>query len=465
MAVDYISALGAGASFNTKEIVSALIEAERAPQENQINRKLDRDEAEISALSDAKAAFSDLRSAALKLNDLSDFSEFSISNTQSTTFSASASSTATPGNHSVTISSIAKAQRTTGLNGAGNGFSSAVQFLNGGNSFDLTISIGASNPVSHTVSVTNTTPKGVAEAINAADLGISANVVDMGTSGTNYAIQLAGTTGAESAFSIAESVSDLSFSTPSGFNAADASLVVNGVNFTRSENAISDIIDGITLNLNSATTGAASLNVNADTSVAKQNILDFVTSYNTTKSKLDSLTSAEEDGALSGDSIIRQTIGDIRAKVIGSSSTPGTSLSTFSDLGVSITKSGTLEINETKLDSALLTSFSDATKILSADTNNQSEIGDASRGIAGDLAKLLADISSTTGYFTTRTDNLQRAVTTHNADLQDLDERMEAVKARYEKQFVAMQKIIEEMNNTRENLINSFENLPFTAKK
>ena len=38
--IDYINALGAGASFDTKKIVEALVEAERAGAEQQIQRKL-----------------------------------------------------------------------------------------------------------------------------------------------------------------------------------------------------------------------------------------------------------------------------------------------------------------------------------------------------------------------------------------------------------------------------------------
>ena len=45
-----------------------------------------------------------------------------------------------------------------------------------------------------------------------------------------------------------------------------------------------------------------------------------------------------------------------------------------------------------------------------------------------------------------------------------LEERMEALQARYTKQFAAMNNVVNEMNNTRDNLISSFENLPFTSK-
>ena len=49
-------------------------------------------------------------------------------------------------------------------------------------------------------------------------------------------------------------------------------------------------------------------------------------------------------------------------------------------------------------------------------------------------------------------------------ELSDLEERMEKVEDRYNRQFLAMQKIIDEMNSTKEGLINSLEYLPFTNK-
>ena len=48
--IDYINALGAGASFDTKSIVESLVQAERAGSEAQIQRKLASAEAKISGL-------------------------------------------------------------------------------------------------------------------------------------------------------------------------------------------------------------------------------------------------------------------------------------------------------------------------------------------------------------------------------------------------------------------------------
>ena len=69
----------------------------------------------------------------------------------------------------------------------------------------------------------------------------------------------------------------------------------------------------------------------------------------------------------------------------------------------------------------------------------------------------MATITTTAASLTTR--NLGYA-----EELKDLDTRMEQVEERYNRQFLVMQQIIEEMNSTKDSLISSLDNLPFTSK-
>ena len=62
MAIDYVNALGAGSSMNTKEIVSALVNAERAPKEAAIQRKVEESESKISGLATALKCTADISS-------------------------------------------------------------------------------------------------------------------------------------------------------------------------------------------------------------------------------------------------------------------------------------------------------------------------------------------------------------------------------------------------------------------
>ena len=466
--VDYVNALGAGAGFNTKEIVSALVDAERSGKKSIIDRKIEQNNAEISGLATAVSKVSDLRLAAIKLNDQSDFNDYTVANSQSTAFSFSASTSATTGTHSITVTSPAKAQTSNSLDASTSGptvgFNSKNQVINGGNSFNMTFTIGTNSTANKVVAVATATPQGVVNAINDAKIGVTAQLVALDTGTSNYTIQLTGGTGVEEAFSISESVSELNFTIPSGFSAADADLTVNGVQYSRSSNSVDDIIAGATLNLTSATSGAATVSVTRNSSNVKSNIESFVTTYNEVNKQLKALVSSAEGGALKGNSIVRQMIRDIQSIVLNTSSTPGTSITRLTDVGISVTKTGDLEISQTKLDSALANDFEDLVTIFSADTDNDSEIGTASRGIAGDLSMLIKGVTSTTGYLTTQADRLAVKVSDYQQDLLDLEERLKKTEERYTKQFLMMQTLIDEMNATKESLKSSFENLPYNNR-
>ena len=463
--IDYINTLGAGAGFDSKSIVEALVNAEKAPTENRIQRKIDTSEAQISAIGQAISAFNELQEAAKTLDDLSDFSNFTTSNSAPTAMTVSASSGASTGAHSVGISSIAKEQRTTITPDGASVFTSSTQLLNSGNTFSIDIAIGSPSATTHSVAVSTATPQGIVDAINAQGLDVSAQLIDQGTAGTNYVIQLVGKSGTANQFSFTPSVNSmLSASTPSAQAASDATITVNGIQFTRSTNKIEDVIPGVTLSINSTTSSDASVTITQDTAEVKTKIESLVSTYNNTMTVLNGLTDAELEGDLKGDSIFKRSVDQIRDTLIGVSSTPGTTITRLSDIGVSITKTGTLEVSDSTLTTALSNSLPDVRKLFSADTEQQTNIGDASRGIAGDIVKAIADLKGSSGYLTTKTAALGDDIADYREEMTALEERMEALQARYTKQFAAMNNVVNEMNNTRDNLISSFENLPFTSK-
>ena len=353
--IDFINSLGAGAGIDTKALVSSLVEAERAGKKSLIDKKIEANNAQISGLGTAVSKVTELRLAAIALNDATDFNNFTVSNTQSTALTVSAGSLATAGSHTITVTSQAKAQSSNSLDASGSsGFTSGSQTINGGNSFDMVFTLGASNQTTQTVNVATATPDGVVAAINGANLGVTAQLVALDTSGSSYSIQLTGQTGAESAFAISESVSELNFTTPSGFKTPTN---VNGVQYARATNTVDDIITGVTLELAGATSGAATIGITGNTANAKANIEAFVATYNDVNAQLNSLTSSAMGGSLAGDSVVKQIRRDIQNIVLNSSSTPGSNVKRLSDIGIEVTKTGDLQISETKLSSALAKIF------------------------------------------------------------------------------------------------------------
>ena len=454
--IDYVQALGAGAGFDTKKIVEALVNAERAPTEARINSKIAESDAKISGLGKAVSVLSVVKDAAERLNDAKDFNTFTVNNSQESAFSATSTTSARAGSNNITVSQIAQEQRSVS-----NAFASETNAFNA-NPITVSISVGSSNPTTTDITVTDASLQGTVSAINAANLGVTAEIVDTGAASDRYRIQLIGETGAENAFTLTSSDSALTFSSVQ--TATDAQLNVNGIDFTRSSNVIDDIITGVTLSLNTVTSGAANLSINQDDSQARANIVDFVAIYNEAQRQLKELSNSSVGGELAGDSIFRSLTSSLRSLVLGTSSSASGNVSNLSDMGISVSRTGELNVDDTKLDNALANNYADVVKMFSANTNDQTASSTAAAGLAGDISNLIADATDANSYLLTQQDTLADANSARQEELSDLADRMERVEERYNRQFLAMQQIIDQMNSTRESMESSFENLPFSNR-
>lgn len=454
--IDYVQALGAGAGFDTKKIVEALVNAERAPTEARIKSRISESESKISGLGQAVSILNVVKDAALQLNDAKDFKTFAVSNSQTSAFSASSTTSARAGSNNITVSQIAQEQRSVS-----NGFASETATFNAG-SITLSLAVGATSPTTTDITVTDASLQGTVSAINAANLGVTAEIVDTGVAGDRYRIQLIGETGAEQAFSLTSDDESISFSSVQA--ATDAQLNVNGIDFTRSTNVIDDVLTGVSLSLNTVTDGAASLSINQDNTQARANIVDFVAIYNEAQRQMKELANSSTDGALAGDSIFRSLTSSLRNIVLGSSSSGSGDITNLSDMGISVSRSGELSVDDAKLDDALSNNYSDVIQMFSANTDDQATSSNDVAGLAGDINKLITDATDSDSYLVTQ----QAALTTGNSERQEelsaLAERMERVEERYNRQFLAMQQIIDQMNTTRESMESSFANLPFSNK-
>ena len=122
-----------------------------------------------------------------------------------------------------------------------------------------------------------------------------------------------------------------------------------------------------------------------------------------------------------------------------------------------MTREGTLEIDETRLDTALSSNFDDLVTTLTAGTNDQTPFGEASRGIAGDASALIQNFLKSTGSVSQSIINAQSRKSEYETRLADLEARMDRVKERYVAQFSAMESIVNQMKSTGDYLTNQFK--------
>ena len=132
------------------------------------------------------------------------------------------------------------------------------------------------------------------------------------------------------------------------------------------------------------------------------------------------------------------------------------------DIGISLQKDGIFSVNQTTLSTALTNYYDDITKMFSANTDDQTTIGTASRGIAGDLVNEIAAYLAFDGVVKRRETSYAKTTSELASDQKALDTKMTSVEARYTKQFSTMNKIMAEMKSTQDYLKTQLENLPFT---
>jgi flagellar hook-associated protein 2 len=249
--------------------------------------------------------------------------------------------------------------------------------------------------------------------------------------------------------------------------ATDATVIVDGLAVVRGSNAVDDIIPGVYLDLLSTNIGSpANIRVIRDTAAIKESLLAVVESYNDALNDIGILAGARSDdpediysGSLKGDSTVRQVKSRLRDLFLDDSSTPGANLTSFRDLGLDLDRSGVMSLNATKLDSALTDNFDDVVTLFSAGTNNQSELGSASRGIAGDAVKAINELISNRGTISAQSQGSQTRIDGYKEKLDELNARMEALLLRYTKQFGIMESMVGQSNSLRESLKSTFDGM------
>ena len=460
-----VNTLGAGSGIDVKALAQSLVDAEKTPRKERIDAKIAKSEAKITGYGAIKYALSTLKTAFGKLNDASDFSSIQPSNTQPSAFGVTASTTAEAGSYSIEVLQTALAQRTASSN-----FAARDTVLNGGAAFKLNLTVGGA--AKGDINVTNATPAGMVSAINGAKLGVTAQLIN---TGSGYNVVITGETGAAKNFSLTSDdgtatgtapkvpVPGVSFATNLQ-TATDARFKVNGLEVTRSSNTVSDVIDGVTLDLYTNTTGAARLDLNRDTAGIKENVKGLVTAYNEFEETLkilgDSKSEVEEfGGVLAGESLLQSVRNQVRGFITNTSSTPGTTIQAARDVGLSIDRLGKLTLDETKLDTALQNNFAEVSTMFSAGTNNQSIYSTAPAGLAGGAVNSIEKMLLSTGLIETQSKNATTQIAKYKEELTVLEERMEKLMTRYMNQFSIMESIVGNSNSLRTSLKGTFEGM------
>ncbi len=215
---------------------------------------------------------------------------------------------------------------------------------------ETTVAIGA----------TNNTLAGIRNAINSANAGVTATIINDGQSSPYRLLITSNETGTANAFTLTNTLSGpTSLALTETQTAEDSQFTVNSISITNSSNTVSGVIDGVTLNLKAETTSPVSIAVTTDIDSIVGAFKDLATAYNqlnafyNSQFKYDS--SNKTSGALSGDSTLRAIQSKIQQLFTQSVSNDYSSFSVLTQIGFTFGNNGSLTLNEGKLRGLLAT--------------------------------------------------------------------------------------------------------------
>lgn len=369
-----ISSLGIGSGVLSSDLVDQLVAAERKPTEQRLNFNQQRTEALISAYGKLKSAITELRLPMRKLSSPDNLKAFTGTSSNEGVSVSVDSSKASEGSYKVTVDSLAQAQSL-----ASGTFDDRDTTAVGSGS--LTISVGGKTTTLD-IDSSNNTLEGIAEAINEADVGASAGIVD---TGSGYRLVLSSdNTGVDNAISISVDDADGDNTDNAGLSqfafdgtnnnltetvqAKDAAVQINGISITRSTNTIENAIDGVSLEVSQEGV-TSTVKVAQDLGKVADRVESFVEKFNALQDTIKGLSGFNEEtgrgGILSGDSTIRGIQNQMR-QILGRV-VPGledASVRTLADVGITTNyETGRLDFDRSKFTEKLESSPDDVTAL------------------------------------------------------------------------------------------------------
>ena len=400
---------GLMSGLDTNGIISSLIDVERIPI-NQLKSRRSTLTAKDNAWQDISTRFSAIRTSLKAIDTSVERRGFVAAGTSNEAVAtASASSTASPGSITFTVDRLATTHRVASTTD----FASSSALVGAG---DFTITVGG---VDHTVTADgSTTLAGLAQQINGLDIGVSASLISIDGSSRRL-ILTADDSGADAAFTTSSTIASLS-TTSVVEPGVDAQLTVgNGpgaLTLTRGSNTVTDLLDGVTIDLRAENANAVTISVGTDLDATVSAVEAVMNEIQSGLTRLGTLTAYSADtgkgGVLVGDSTARALQIDLRSTVSGAVQAGATTFNVPASIGISLNRNGTFEIDTAKLRTAL--------------EANPDETLDLVGAIADRLDTFLDDVEGSGG-------RISRARSTWQSQIDLVDERIEQLETRIER--------------------------------
>lgn len=454
-----ITSLGVGSGLDLTGLLDQLQDAERgklAP----ITLQKKQQEAKISAYGQLQTSLDAFQDAVAKINDPKLYQSLSAS-VRGDGITATTTASALPGSYRVEVSQLA----TSGtLASARVNTKDQPLDLQGATSLKLNFGSGDSADIAIAA---DSTLSGIRDAINAnKESGVNATIIN---DGAGYRLALS-----SKATGVDASIDSFSFVDAAGTVVAgpfgeatevgakqqgqDAALTVNGIAISSAKNQIEGAIQGVTLNLGELSiaageTATSTVNIERDTLKQREAINGFVKAFNDLKGTIGKLTAFDSKSGsaaeLLGDSTVRTIESRLRSVLTGGME--GGELSSLSQLGITLQRDGTLEVDDAKL-SDLVANNPQALSDFFA--------GDAIEGgLAGKIEASIGQMLGDSGVLKGAISGAENRVKSLDTRYERMEKSIEGTISRYRSQFSQLDVMIAQMNSTSSYLTQQFDAL------
>ncbi len=349
--------------------------------------------------------------------------------------------------------------------------SGGSNFING--TFERTVTFSAADTLQQVV-----------DKLNNARVGVNAAVVQDGSGSSPFRLSLTSGSAGESGRFLMNSVgTDMSMTTLEQGNNSRAffgsSDPARGVLVGGASNTVDSVLQGVRIDLKGVSSSPVNLSITGDQSAAEAAVNLFVSAFNTLVERIDAQTkydtATQRSGPLLGDS----TALSLRSSLYSSVLSPGVGttgqFSRLTDVGITVGTGGRLQFDSNRFRDAMLADPASVESLFTTRVQeNDSTITIApgvtvrnprqgttfsALGVAAQMEQL-ADryLDNVDGILTQRGDGLTRQITLQNNRIAAMDIRLASRRQILERQFVAMEQAIGQLQ-TQQSALSSLSQL------
>lgn len=455
-----VTATGVGSGLDIGGIVKQLVAAERAPQQTRLDSKEARVQSQLSAYGSLKSSLSSFQSSLSALSDAETFLKRSATVGDKDVFGVTVDTTAAAGDYSVEVEQLATRHKIASAAYADSETSVGTGQLSitvNGETMTLDIEAGSDSLAAIRDAINNSEDNPGVSASIVNDQDGAHLVLTADKSGVENAVSVAVVTDGSDTGDLAQLVYDPNAASnpmTEKVEALDSIVHIDGFTQTSADMQITDMIEGVTLDLKEARPGESiSLSISRDTASITKSVEGFVSNYNKLVAVINDLTAYNPEtntaGLLQGDATVRGIASRLRQALSDSIGGLNSDINTLAELGITTGDNGKLVLDSETLQSVMDENFNAISEVFSGDA-----------GYATRFDDLVGGLVQAGGLLDIRTQGLEGQIDRIGDQREALDRRIASIEARYTAQFNALDSLLGQLNSTGEFLTQQLANLP-----